>query len=101
MDVLGSHAFYGCTTLKSIVIPDGVSVIENSAFSGCSSLTSVKLPASVVKIEAEAFSNCTALVNGLVFDGTMEQWNAITFDPSWRADSPFTTVRCKNGTATL
>ena len=36
---IGEQAFYGCSSLTSIVIPDGVTSIGDSAFEGCSSLT--------------------------------------------------------------
>ena len=41
---IGEYAFYGCSSLSSITIPDSVTSIGGSAFSGCSSLTSMTLP---------------------------------------------------------
>ena len=38
---IGEYAFYHCSSLTSVVIPDSVTSIGNRAFSGCSSLTSV------------------------------------------------------------
>lgn len=38
---IGNSAFYGCTSLKSITIPEGVTEIGQSAFYVCTSLTSV------------------------------------------------------------
>ena len=57
---IGGGAFEG-TTLKSIVIPEGVTLIDNSAFSLCSSLTSINIPNSVTSIGGGAFSGCRAL----------------------------------------
>ena len=36
---IANSAFLGCTSLTSIVIPDGVTTIGNSAFLGCTNLT--------------------------------------------------------------
>ncbi len=43
--IIGEGAFYGCSDLKHITIPDSVTRIEEEeAFKGCSSLTSITLP---------------------------------------------------------
>ena len=58
---IGDQAFYNCTSLKSVTIPNSVTSIGSSAFSGCSSLTSVTIPDSVTEIEIGAFHECTSL----------------------------------------
>ena len=55
------HGFLNCSSLTSIVIPDGVTSIENCAFSGCSSLTSITIPNKVIWIGSSAFNDCTKL----------------------------------------
>ena len=47
--------------LKSISIPYGVTLIQQSAFENCKSLESVKIPESVNDIRSDAFSHCTSL----------------------------------------
>ena len=42
--------FFGCTAVKSIVIPDGVTVIGKLAFKNCTSLTDVVIPDSVTEL---------------------------------------------------
>ena len=54
-------AFDGCSTLRSITIPDTVTRVGDSAFRGCWGLTSVALPNSVTSIGSAAFENCYAL----------------------------------------
>ena len=58
---IGSSAFDGCSSLTSITIPDSVSSIGDAAFGGCSSLTSVTIPDSVTSIGDSAFSGCSNL----------------------------------------
>ena len=60
---IGAYAFSGCAGLTSVTIPDSVTSIGNNAFSGCSGLTSIKIPDSVTSIGRYAFSSCTGLTN--------------------------------------
>jgi len=48
-------AFYGNKTLKKVVIPEGVAIVEDSAFSGCTLLTDITLPASLRVLKNHAF----------------------------------------------
>ncbi|MBQ2240440.1 MAG: leucine-rich repeat domain-containing protein, partial [Alistipes sp.] len=53
--IIGDGAFGGCSSLKSITIPDGVTEIGEYAFADCSSLTSITIPDSVTYIGGYAF----------------------------------------------
>ena len=60
---IGEYAFCNCTSLTSITIPNSVTSICYSAFYGCTSLTSITIPDSVTSIGGSAFSGCTSLTN--------------------------------------
>ena len=47
---IGDEAFYGCSGLTSVTIPNSVTSIGYYAFSDCSGLTSVTIPNSVTSI---------------------------------------------------
>lgn len=61
LQVVPAGTFASCTALKSITIPDSVTLIEGNAFSS-SGLETVKLPESLTRIESFAFSHCTGLM---------------------------------------
>ena len=60
---IGSSAFYGCSGLTSVTIPNSVTSIGFYAFYGCSGLTSVTIPNSVTSIGSSAFSGCRGLTS--------------------------------------
>ena len=74
---IGELAFYNCTGLTSVTIPDSVTSIGDYVFSGCDGLTSV------------------------TFEGTKAEWNAITKGYGWYWNSPLRYVECSDGTVSV
>ena len=66
---IGDYAFYGCSGLTSVTIPDSVTSIGNYAFYGCSGLTSVTIPNSVTSIGDRAFLGCGGLTSVTIGNG--------------------------------
>ena len=60
---IGDKAFYWCSGLASITIPNSVTSIGDEAFSGCSGLTSVTIPNSMTSIGSFAFNGCSGLTS--------------------------------------
>ena len=65
---IGEDAFWGCTSLTSVNIPDSVTTIGESAFYECESLTSVNIPDSVTEIGDNAFEDCRRLTRVTIPD---------------------------------
>ena len=60
---IGREAFDYCTSLTSVTIPNSVTSIGDNAFTSCTSLTSVTIPNSVTSIGGNAFFGCTSLTS--------------------------------------
>lgn len=75
--LLNSEIFSGCTSLKTVTINGDVTAIKGSAFSGCTALTEITIPETVTTIAAKAFEGCTALTD-IWFEG-----DAPTFGDSY------------------
>lgn len=58
---IGDSGFSYREGLTSVVIPEGVSLINSYAFSGCSALTSVSLPNSLRELCYGSFTDCPQL----------------------------------------
>ena len=75
---IGASAFYGRSSLTSIIIPNSVTSIGNGAFLYCGGLTYIS------------------------YNGTIAQWNAITkVGPVWHEGVPATVVHCTDGDAPI
>ena len=60
---IGKEAFSYCKGLTSVTIGNSVTSIGDYAFQSCSGLTSVTIPNSVTSIGGSAFSNCSGLTS--------------------------------------
>ena len=73
---INQYAFYRCTGLTSVTIPDGVTGIGNYAFRNCTGLTSI------------------------TYQGTIDEWNAISKGSYWNYNTGSYIVHCTDGDIT-
>lgn len=66
---IGNSAFKDMTTLRTVSLPDSLTLIDNSGFEGCSSLESIEIPDSVTSPGRSTFRNCTSLQSAIIGDG--------------------------------
>lgn len=89
------------TSITSIVLREGTLGITGYAFYGCSGLKSVTIPDSVKSIGSYAFYGCKGL-KSIKFNGTTEQWNAISKGNGWKYNAPSDCkVICTDGTISI
>lgn len=69
MTKINNPGFTGCTNLTSVTLPETLETIGGKAFQGCSSLKSIIIPNSVTSISDSAFDSCTALTYVKLPDG--------------------------------
>ena len=69
LTAIGDCAFYRCNHLTEITIPEGVTTIGTYAFYDCVKLASVVLPESVTSIGTHAFYNCDKLTTIVIPEG--------------------------------
>lgn len=79
--LVGRSAFWRCSKLSAINIPQGVKKIGSHAFSFCSGLKEISLPKSIIEIGEYAFSDCENLDSVNICD--LEAWCAISFEAGW------------------
>ena len=84
---IGNNAFYGCSGITSVTIPETVTSIGDKAFLGCSGLTALAFEDvgngavaadKQLTIESSAFSNCSSLTE-LHFPRRLAQLDSYAF----------------------
>ena len=66
---IGDEAFFNCSHVESVTIPQSVTSIGANAFSNCDGLETVALPDGLTAIGEEAFSSCDKLNNLVLPEG--------------------------------
>lgn len=66
------YAFWKCTGLTSVSVPDTVTEIGNHAFSECSKLAMITIPNGVTSIGEKTFYCCTGLKRAIIGNGVTD-----------------------------
>ncbi|GHT57387.1 hypothetical protein FACS18945_1550 [Bacteroidia bacterium] len=92
---IGNNAFKDCTKLTSVRIANSVTRIGVTSFMNCTSLTSLTIPACVETIEGGAFYGC----RNLTVDCRMRNYPSIEYFPPTKPNfnPPYGTVNPFNG----
>jgi hypothetical protein len=93
---IGLAAFWFCTSLTSVTIPNGVTNIGNAAFRYCYGLTNVTIPNSVTSIGETAFYSCSSLASVAIPNSV-----TIIGSEGFRECSRLTTVMIPNGVSVI
>ena len=75
---IGTDAFQGCSSLKSIELPATITSVPMNLCLGCSQLNSVTFLGEVTSIQQSAFNGCAALQN-FTFPATLKTIGASAF----------------------
>ncbi len=70
--VYGQDAFFRCSGLESLTLPEGVTDLSGSVFAYCSGLKNVSLPSTLKVIGDYAFYTCTGIEEMSIPDGTQK-----------------------------
>jgi hypothetical protein len=93
---IGNYAFYYCNGLTAVNIPDTITTIGNWAFYHCSGLTSISFPNTITTIETYAFAYCSGLT-------ALTVPHSVTFigNSAFRDCSNLTSISLSNALTTI
>ena|GEM_PF-1839722 len=76
---ISDRAFYGCSSLIGIDIPDSITKIGRYSFCDCSNITSIVISDGLTSIDYGTFDGCSNLKD-VYYNGTVEDWCNISFN---------------------
>ena len=79
LESISAYMFDGCTKLKGVNIPSGVTYIGEEAFADCVAFDDIVIPASVAKIGKFAFRNFSGCDGNIRFE-TYKGWGIYASD---------------------
>ena len=96
---IGTGAFDSCSNLTSVTLGNSVTILEDGVFYGCG-IRSIVIPENVTIIGNSAFSYSN--IEKITYNGTKAQWNAIQkcFNGiyPWDSNTGNYVIYCTDGT---
>lgn len=86
---IADAAFYNCSNMTGIIMPDTITKIAYSAFENCSGLTEVEIPKGITHIDGAAFAGCGNLTKVTLSDSVTNIGNDAFYDCISLADIKF------------
>jgi hypothetical protein len=93
---LPDYSLDGCDALREVTGLENVTRIGKYALSVGADLHSIRLTSSLKSIDEYACLKASSL-NRIYFDGTVEQWNAISKGKGWNLRTPDARIICNDG----
>ncbi|MBE5946425.1 MAG: leucine-rich repeat domain-containing protein [Lachnospiraceae bacterium] len=85
LESIGGFAFEGCA-LESVIVPEGITAIEDSVFRSCVVLKDIKLPSTLESIGTKAFWGCESL-EGIQFNEGLKVIGEDAFGAAFTTDT--------------
>ena len=93
---ISENAYCNVSDLVAIKLGTNLRKIGNYAFYGCTSLYSIIIPISCTSIGEKAFGECKDLKE-ILYKGTLTQWNAIEKEKDWDLNTGHYIISCADG----
>ena len=90
--VIPDYAFYGCSSLSSVKIPDRTTTLNQYSFAGCESLSQIVIPKTLKTVNDYAFQGCKGLKKLTIADREEELNLGSNGSSPLFADCPLETV---------
>lgn len=86
--IVGSEAFFGCSSLMTVGLTSRTQTIGNAAFKGCASLGEITITENVTSIGENAFEDCTGLTR-INFNAATCEGMSVVADNQLRSKNVF------------
>ena len=101
VEYFGIQVYAQCKSLEYAVIPEGVDSLTAREFELCTGLKKISLPSTLKTISGYAVLGLCESIEQIVYNGTVEEWNAIEKSDAWYIATPACKVICTDGEVEL